>query len=156
MRRTQVKLSQAQLRRLNRDFPASRLSSANVGKRAIEIVRVHYVQGRKAREVQKPKGADLAFKLPHRADPVVLEVKGTADSELAFPKLKVSGKPSRNLLAKGKAKLLRVVKVFEAQPEIVELAIGKDFELVPEPRWRVKPPSSKKALQGTRRQATRP
>lgn len=92
--------------------------------------------------MEPPRGADLAFQLRRGEAATVLEVKGTADSAVAYAKLKVSGRPSYDLLVTKKAKLIRVIGVFQLRPSIVELVPNTDFELVPEPRWRVKTSTS--------------
>ena len=65
------------------------------------------------------------------------EVKGTAATDIAWAKLKVSGKPSYKLLLNG-LPLYRVCGVYSRNPIIFVLKCGSDFEMVPEPRWSVR------------------
>lgn len=67
-----------------------------------------------------------------------IEVKGTASKELAWSQLKVSSQKSHDALESGDATIYRVVDVEGKKPRIFELAYGRDFTLVPEPRWAVK------------------
>jgi len=64
------------------------------------------------------------------------EVKGTADHELAWAKLKVSSRESARLI-KSKMPVLRVMNVMTPRPLVAELICGVHFDLVEEPRWRV-------------------
>jgi len=65
----------------------------------VEIVRCHFKkQNPGYRFVETPSGADLAVLPVDAAMPMVFEIKGTADSDIAWQKLKVSSKSSHALL----------------------------------------------------------
>ena|SRR5437867_1428479 len=133
-----VKLSPAEFAELNNRFPPSR-GSGDIGKRAVEIVKSHF-RGRHpgCRFVDPPRRADLAL-VPDAAGPKLFEVKGTADSDIAWQQLKVSSQPSHDLLTGGSASVLRVTDVYGEEPVVYELRCGRDFRLEPEARWAFKP-----------------
>ena len=111
-----IKLTTAEFSELNQRFPSSH-GSGDIGKRAVEIVRYHFkTQHPGCRFVETPTGADLAVLPVGAAMPMVLEIKGTADSDIAWQKLKVSSKSSHALLTSGLASVLRVTDVFGREP----------------------------------------
>jgi hypothetical protein len=67
-----------------------------------------------------------------------IEIKGTADSEISWAKLKVSGVPCHEQLQRD-FPLYRVVSVYDRAPRIHILKYSEDFEMQPEPRWALKP-----------------
>ena len=71
---------------------------------------------------------------------------GTADSTIAWEKLKVSSRKSHDALVSGEATIYRVVDVDSADPRVHILIYGEDFTLEPEPRWAVKriPPDNER------------
>lgn len=81
-------------------------------------------------------GADLRVTIDGRTERI--EVKGTADSTIAWEKLKVSSQRSHDALVRGDASIYRVVDVDSADPRVHILIYGEDFTLEPEPRWAVK------------------
>jgi hypothetical protein len=86
---------------------------------------------------KSPNGADLCVRFP--TDPAFdIEVKGTEESGIAWNQLKVSGQPSYDLLKNGMP-LYRVSGVGSRNVKIFVLNYGEDFEMTPEPRWRVHP-----------------
>ncbi len=124
---------------LNARFPASR-GSNDIGKRAVEIVKVHFAMLHPGCQFpQPPKGADLSVLIPSDSKATAFEVKGTADANIAWQQLKVSSRTSYELLVSGGAAVLRVTDVFGRKPVVYELRHGRDFKLEPEPRWCVKP-----------------
>lgn len=118
---------------IDREHPRGRIASGAIGKRAIALVKRHY-KNDGATEVQKPEGADLAFRLPNR-EKVVLEVKGTRDRGIALGKLKASGKKSVALLKKSQATLIRVTDVCGRKPAFYFLEYGVHYKLKQESRW---------------------
>ncbi len=140
MNKTQVRLSREEFGNLNTKFPRSR-GSADIGKRAVAIVRMHLRKTSPGCKFLKhpPPGTDVAVRLSGERRPKLIEVKGTSSSAVAWPQLKVSGRPSHDLLVTGRATLFRVINVYARRPLIVELAHGDDFKLVEEPRWRLTP-----------------
>ena len=133
-----VKLSPPELAELNRQFPISQ-GSNQIGSRALEIVKKHFRRVYpNCSFIPAANGADLAVAVDG-ALPKQYEVKGTAGPSIAWQKLKVSSKPSHDLLVSGGASVLRVTNVFGEEPVVFELRCGLDFRLEPEPRWCVKP-----------------
>jgi hypothetical protein len=133
-----VKLSAAEFADLNGRFPPSR-GSGDIGKRAVEIVKGHFnAHYPGSRFVDPPRGADISLILFETADPKLFEVKGTAEADIAWQQLKVSGQASHDLLTSGSATVLRVTDVYSEEPVVFELRHGQDFRLEPEARWTFK------------------
>lgn len=134
-----IHLSQQDWDALNHRFPRTQ-GSSDIGKRAVEILRCHFMRVDPGCEfVAPPRGADLAIRSAEGTKVVAFEVKGTADSGIAWPQLKLSSQSSFEFLSSGRGSVLRVTKVFEKEPEVFELRHGVDFTLVPEARWTFKP-----------------
>lgn len=133
-----IKLTTDQFSELNQRFPSSR-GSGDIGKRAVEIIRYHFKnQHPGCSFVETPSGADVAVRPVGAAAPMVFEVKGTADADMAWQQLKVSSKSSHALLTSGSASVLRVTAVFGREPVVHELRHGTDFWLELEARWTFK------------------
>ena len=138
MREFRVKLTVADRAALDAAFPLSR-GSGDIGKRAIEIVKIYFqAQDPGCAFVEPPKGGDLAVRASGAADPTIYEVKGTTDNGLAWQQLKVSSAHSHALLTNGRASVLRVTDVYGVEPVVYEMRHGEHFVLVPEPRWSFK------------------
>jgi hypothetical protein len=130
-----IKLTTNEFSELNKRFPSSR-GSGDIGKRAVEIIKCHFKnQNPGCRFVETPSGADLSVLPVGAAVPMVFEVKGTADTDIAWQQLTVSSKSSHALLTSGSASVLRVTDVFGPEPVVHELRHGEDFWLEPEARW---------------------
>ncbi len=86
-------------------------------------------------------GADLFVRFPDGTG-FDIEVKGTARPDIAWQQLKVSGKPSHDMLKNG-LPLYRVSNIGSQDVTIFVLRYGEDFEMTPEPRWRVHRPRSR-------------
>jgi len=136
MKQTMLTLAAKEFRQIESVVPSRRKSSAAIGRRAYEVV-LTYFRRKRAQVVQSPKGVDLSLRFPRSKLVKHYEIKGTEGSELAFGKLKVSGKPSFRQLTKQKIPLLRVLNVYSNNPIIVEMIHGQDYTLIAEPRWRV-------------------
>jgi hypothetical protein len=114
-----IKLTTNEFSELNPRFPSSR-GSGDIGKRALEIIKYHFKnQNPGCRFVETPSGADFAVLPVGAAVPMVFEVKGTADADIAWPQLKVSSKSSHALLTSGSASVLRVTDVFGREPVVM-------------------------------------
>jgi hypothetical protein len=134
----QVRLRPDEFANLNERFPVSE-GSNQIGGRAVEVVKTHFRRKHPGCQfVAAARGADLAVLLDG-AVRKQFEVKGTAAPDIAWQKLKVSSKASYDLLASGKASVLRVTNVYSEEPIVFELRCGQDFRLEPEARWCVKP-----------------
>jgi hypothetical protein len=135
MERIPLNVTEEEFLRLNQLYPPT-VKSSTVGERAIELVQLHFRSKDPKCAFSTPTdGSDLEIKSNNTAQ--YIEVKGTADTEIAWAKLKVSGQPSYNLLSQG-LPLYRVCGVYNRDPVIFILSHGKDFEMVPEPRWSVR------------------
>src|SRR5881628_2452153 len=102
-----VKLNPSELAELNRRFPVSE-GSNQIGQRALEIVKTHFRRAHPGCSfIPAARGADLAV-IIEGAEPKHYEVKGTANSGIAWQQLKVSSQSSYDLLVSGRASVLRV------------------------------------------------
>ena len=130
-----LNLPETEFERLNALYPPT-VKSFNVGERAIELVKFHFRARDSNCEFRVPNdGTDL--EVVSEAGSERIEVKGTADSGIAWSKLKVSGNLSHACLH-ADAPLYRVVGVYDRAPRIHVLKHSEDFEMIPEARWAVK------------------
>lgn len=133
-----VNLTDEQFSELNTTFPQGN-GSGLIGARAEKIVKIYFRGLDPLCQFVLPlKGADLGVKLSESDQPLSIEVKGTASSDLAWMQLKVSSTHSWELITTGRVSVYRVCKVFMDSPIIHVLTHGKDFTLHPEPRWAFK------------------
>jgi hypothetical protein len=110
--------------------------NSDVGGAAVEIVQEYFLSNNAAVQFGKGvKGSDLQVTI--NGISTSYEIKGTADCDIQFAKLKVSSTHSYNALVGGLA-LIRVCNVGRIDPTLFFLKYGVDFDLVPEPRWQVK------------------
>ena len=114
--------------------------NGSIERRAEEIVKIYFrKKDPQCQFVAMPrKGADLHVVFSDDAPPIVIEVKGTKSSGLAWNQLKVSSQHSWRLLAEERVPVYRVTEVFERSPSIYILVHGQDFVLDHEPRWTFK------------------
>ena len=130
-----INLTDTEFAELNGSHPKS-TKNADIGARALEVVRVY---GKKSqwKEIQSRRcGVDLAF-VDSTGQTIEMEVKGTAASEIQWAKLRVSGEPCYTNLVRGMP-LYRVSSVYDKNPMIHILQYGEDFTMDTEPRWRIK------------------
>jgi hypothetical protein len=147
MERIQLLLARADHEDLNARFPATSKSS-NVGDRAIELAKIYFRSLDSActfREQVNDCDLEITFS---GGETKHIEVKGTASLDLAWSKLKVSGTPSYLALIAGMP-LFRVTRVYEQTPVIFVMAYPDDFQMEPEPRWRVKQVRSNNSFKPT-------
>ena len=118
---------------LNNDFPKGQ-KSAEVGNRAVKIVKMYFEEKYPGCTFNVPKdGCDLEV-LPHN---IKLEIKGTSSPDIAWNQLKVSGNPSYNQLLND-LPLFRVTNVYDREITIHILTYSEDFIMQREPRWAIK------------------
>jgi len=133
-----IELTTDEFERLNSEYPESN-GSGLIGKRAEELVKIHF---RKKHPqcifTDAPSGADLHVIFSNGVPPQSIEIKGTASTGIAWQQLKVSSTSSWELLTKETIPVYRVCAVFSRIPTIYVLQHGRDFILVPEPRWTFK------------------
>jgi hypothetical protein len=122
---------------LNREFPPGD-GSGLIGRRAEAIVKIHFRRSDVHCSFPPcPPGADLQVNLAG-AEPLSIEIKGTAARQLSWQQLKVSSSMSYKLICEG-LPVYRVCGVFDQTPEIYVLRYGADFTLESEARWTFKP-----------------
>lgn len=110
----------------------------STAKKAEWIVR-KYIEDRFGADVgieRDHEGADL--RVSKNGSTERIEVKGTKSRDLAWAQLKVSSRQSYNALRTGAASMYRVTDVDGDQPRVHVLKHGRDYELIPEPRWAVR------------------
>jgi len=131
-------LSDLEYEQLNSKYPHGK-GSGLIGFRSEEIIKLYFRRKYPDCKFSKPKnGADLeVIGLPNSFS-YFLEVKGTADSRIAWQKLKVSSEHSYKMLTEEKIPLYRVTSVFDQNLSIYILKYEEDFILEPEPRWSIK------------------
>lgn len=132
-----IQLTDAEHTRLNSLF-AGHGKSSHVGARAMEILRMHFLRLDSTTTFRTEVGdADLEI-TNSRGEVLRIEVKGTADSGIAWGNLKVSGTPSFTALVAGMP-VYRVCGVEGKQVQVFVMKYPEDFTLTPEPRWRLSP-----------------
>lgn len=148
MKKHVLNLSDDQFNQLNDEYPPGN-GSACVGHRAEEIIKIYFRGKDPQCKFGRPRnGADLTVHFSENTQSLTLEIKGTEDAGIAWDKLKVSSKSSRRMLVEEMIPLYRVTKVFGQNPVIYVLVYCQDFELEPEPRWRIKKKSGKSCQHG--------
>ncbi|GAB2524766.1 hypothetical protein [Spirosoma aerophilum] len=80
------------------------------------------------------RGADLEVYYSGKIE--YFEIKGTTDSTIAWPKLKVSSKACFDALVNG-MQLIRVTNIGSLDMQLHFMKYGEDFTLIPEDRWSV-------------------
>jgi hypothetical protein len=134
-----VELTLEEFGRLNSLYPVSE-GSALIGKRAEEIVRIHFRRRDPHCAFEVPgTGPDLKVALSDGSEPLFIEVKGTASVGIAWQQLKVSSRHSWRSLTETRIPVYRVSEVFAKAPCIHVLTHGTDFTLDQEDRWTFKP-----------------
>jgi len=117
------------------------LKNLNTAKAAVEICKIYFRrQNPSVVFPPSPNKADLHVQFPN-ASGFDIEVKGTGEPGLAWNQLKVSGKPSHDMLKQGMP-LFRVCSIGSRKAIIFILKYGEDFEMIPEPRWTIRPTKS--------------
>ena len=109
---------------------------------ALEICRIHLRRCEPSVTFVTPgKGADLRVRQDNGLE-LDIEVKGTEAAGLAWAQLKVSSQQSYDRLKSGMA-LYRVTGIRSRAVRLFVMRYGADFEMVPEPRWSVRPSQAK-------------
>lgn len=130
-----INLPETEFQRLNALYPPT-VNSANVGNRAIELVRFYFRSLDSDCQFRVPNdGTDLEIVRAGSSERI--EVKGTADADIAWIKLKVSSLLSYQQLLDN-VPIYRVVAVYDRAPRIHVLRHAQDFEMIAEPRWSVR------------------
>lgn len=110
--------------------------NSDVGKAAIKLVKLFFSKTHGVTEFYIGKeGADIIVSMPEENKSY--EVKGTAGSDIAWSKLKVSSQHSYNAITNG-LEIIRVTNVGQQKVKLHFITYGVDFTLVTEARWAVK------------------
>jgi len=110
--------------------------NGDIGKLAVEIAILYFKSLHPSVLFHKgKKGVDLIVEVENIQ--VNFEIKGTESEDVAFNKLRVSSKDSHAALVAG-MKLLRISNVRNRIVNLYFLEHGVHYELVEEPRWRIK------------------
>lgn len=130
-----IELSENDLSTLNTP-KSEKGKSASIGKRAEDILKIYFRKEKPGCIFEKTRdGSDL--KIIHISESFEIEIKGTADKNIAWNKLKVSSQKSHDRLIEG-LPVYRVTDVFSKKPILYILEYGIDFDLEEEPRWSIK------------------
>lgn len=136
MQTINLNLPEREFERLNGLYPPT-VKSATVGERASDLVKFYFrTVDPDCQFIERIGGIDLEVTGDRLS--VRMEIKGTADADIAWMKLKVSGEPSYRHLREG-LPLYRVVGVYDRNPRIYVLKYAEDFEMIHEPRWALRP-----------------
>jgi hypothetical protein len=115
--------------------------NSDVGKLAVEIVKLYFLsQNSKTIFPITKNGIDLSIIINGKTEHY--EIKGTADKNIAWHKLKVSSQNCYSLLVNGMT-LIRITNIGKNQLILYFLKYKEDFELIPEARWSVIPRKQK-------------
>ncbi len=143
MEREIFEISDSELNELNSKFPPGK-GSGLIGARSTEIIKLYFRSKSATCQFSEPRnGADLEVRFPDSIS-LLLEIKGTEDSTIAWQKLKVSSEQSYRMLVEEGIPIYRVTNVFSKTVEIYILKYDEDFLLEREPRWSIKRKLTKK------------
>jgi len=131
-----IELPEEEFERLNSAYPFT-MQSAKVGQRSVEIVKWHFKTIDPTCNFDNGQ-TDVDLRVTSKANIYDIEIKGTADEDIAWMKLKVSGKRSYQKLKNGMP-IYRVCNVYSKKPRIFILNYNGDFEMIPEDRWSIRP-----------------
>ena len=134
-----IELPEEEFERLNSAYPFD-MQSAKVGQRSVEIVKWHFKTIDPNCKFDNTQ-TDIDLRVTIKEKLFEIEIKGTADKDIAWMKLKVSGKRSYEKLKNGMP-IYRVCNVYNKKPCIFVLHYNDDFEMIPEDRWSIRPKRS--------------
>jgi hypothetical protein len=111
--------------------------NSHVGNIAVKVVELFFLARDPGATFRLgAKGADIEVNTEGRIER--FEIKGTADKDISWAKLKVSSQDCYQCLVEG-MRLIRVTGIGATRMKIHFLKYGEDFTLVPETRYAVKP-----------------
>ena len=109
--------------------------NSDVGKLAVEIAKLYFLStDETAIFITNKNGVDLSTAINGVIENY--EIKGTADKNISWNKLKVSSQNCHDHLVNGMT-LIRITNIGSTEMTFYFLKHSEDFELVPEPRWSV-------------------
>ena len=127
-------ISDEQLNELLSLYPNTGKNS-DVGKLAVEVAKLYFLKlNAMTSFVTNKNGIDLTVE----ANGIIekFEIKGTADKDISWSKLKVSSQNCYDHLVDGMT-LIRITNIGSTAMTFHVLKYQEDFELIPEPRWSV-------------------
>jgi hypothetical protein len=127
-------ISDEQLNNLLTLYPNTGKNS-DVGKLAVEVAKLYFLSLNGLTSfITNKKGIDLTVEANGLAENY--EIKGTADKDISWNKLKVSSQNCHDHLVIGMT-LIRITNIGSTTMTFHFLKYQEDFELIPEPRWSV-------------------
>jgi hypothetical protein len=127
-------ITQDQLNSLLTLYPNTGKNS-DIGKLAVEIAKLYFLSINDSTTFfTNRNGIDLSTSVNGIVEN--FEIKGTADNNISWNKLKVSSQNCHDHLVNG-MRLIRITNIGATEMTFYFLTHSEDFELVPEPRWSV-------------------
>ena len=127
-------ISKEQLNELLTLYPNTGKNS-DIGKIAIEVAKLYFLSKNEMTSfTTNKKGIDLTTEVNGLIEKY--EIKGTADKDISWSKLKVSSQNCHDHLINGMT-LIRITNIGSTTMTFYFLKYKEDFELIPEPRWSV-------------------
>jgi hypothetical protein len=121
---------------------SSRIGKMLCEQAAVEICKIHLMRRDPGASFLPPgKGADLRVRSNDGTE-TDIEVKGTEATGITWAQLKVSSQQSHDRLKAGMP-IYRVTGIRSGRIALYVMKHGVDFEMVPEPRWSVRPAKPK-------------
>jgi hypothetical protein len=109
--------------------------NSDVGKLAVEVAKIYFLSLNAITTfVTNKNGIDLTVEVNGIKEKY--EIKGTADKNISWSKLKVSSQNCYDNLVNGMT-LIRITNIGSTAMIFYFLKYQEDFELIPEPRWSV-------------------
>lgn len=109
--------------------------NSDVGKLAVEVAKLYFLSLNELTSfTTNKKGIDLTVEANGLVENY--EIKGTADKDISWNKLKVSSQNCHDHLVNGMT-LIRITNIGSTTMTFHFLKYQEDFELIPEPRWSV-------------------
>ncbi|MEM5563954.1 hypothetical protein WNY78_02510 [Psychroserpens sp. AS72] len=135
MKSVTFKLNNKQFSLLNSQF-SNIGKNSHIGKLAVEIAKL-YFQDKYVMPNFKENINGVDLSVINNNSQEDYEIKGTADFNIAFNKLKVSSQPCHDKLVNGQI-LLRICDIGKQEVKLHFMKYNEDFTMEPELRWSVK------------------
>jgi hypothetical protein len=132
MKTTKFSISQEKLNNLLSSYPNTGKNS-DIGHLAVEIAKLFFLNiNNSAIFIENKNGVDLSVNINEVVEN--FEIKGTAENNIAWNKIKVSSQNCHDHLVNGMT-LLRITNIGHTEMTLYFLKYNEDFKLLPEPRW---------------------
>jgi hypothetical protein len=130
----QFSITKEQLTDLLKLYPNTGKNS-DVGKIAVEIAKLYFLSlNAETSFITNRNGIDLSLTIDGQIE--YYEIKGTADIDISWNKLKVSSQNCHDNLVNGMI-LIRITNIGSTEMILHFLKYEEDFMLIPESRWSV-------------------